>query len=346
MDKLNFPTNRNPAVGGTTNKRPFAGLIVVVILLASSSLPAQEKIALRVANWGVAEEVKLEEEIAAEFMRLHPGIEVQIESIPTEYKEKILTNIAAGEPPDVFLLDGVIIPALLNKGILLDLAPYVAGLNVKLDDYYPNVLDIFAKGESLYALPKDFTPIVMYYNQALFDQAGVNYPQNDWTWVDYLNMARQLTKDTDGDKFVDQFGATFSNYFYLWQPWVWMAGGDIFDAGGLTAIGQFDSPQTERALRFLIDLRTKHGVAPNEAALKVVDGAIGMFYSGKIAMMPSGHWQLPRLNKYLERGALKIGAAPLPRPAIRRSLFPNNGFGAITRRRLPFSLSTAFFSTR
>jgi len=282
-------------------------------LCAVAALP-QERLVLRVANWGDAEEIQLEEEIAAAFMRRHPHIEIQIESIPANYKEKILTYIAAGEPPDVFLLDSVIIPALLNKGILLDLNPFVDSLRVTLDAYFPNVLNIFAKGDKLYALPKDFTPIVMYYNKTLFDQAGLAYPENDWTWDDYLRLSQQLTKDVDGDNVIDQYGTVFSNYFYLWQPWVWMAGGDIFDANGNAAAGYFDSPATERALQFLIDLRTKHRVAPDDVALKTGTGSTGMFYSGRVAMIPIGHWALPELKKYMARGDLKIGVVPLPRP--------------------------------
>ena len=283
-------------------------------LFIAPALFAQEKITLRVANWGGAEEIQLEEEIAAAFMRRHPHIEIQIESIPGNYKEKIFTYIASGEPPDVFLLDSVIIPALLNKGILLDLKPFVDSLRIDLDVYFPNVLNIFAKGEKLYALPKDFTPIVMYYNQTLFDQAGLAYPKNDWMWEDYLRLSRQLTKDVDGDNVIDQYGTVFSNYFYLWQPWVWMAGGDIFDVNGISAVGYFDSPRTERALQFLIDLRTKYRVAPDEVALKTGTGSTGMLLSGKIAMVPSGHWSLPTFKKYMARGDLKIGVAPLPKP--------------------------------
>jgi multiple sugar transport system permease protein len=284
-------------------------------LLCFSTASSQEKLLLRVANWGDAEEIRLEEEVAAEFMRRHPHIEVQIESIPVNYKEKILTYIASGEPPDVFLLDSVIIPALLNKGILLDLKPFVDSLRLDLDAYFPNVLSIFAKGEKLYALPKDFTPIVMYYNQTLFDRAGLGYPQNDWTWDEFLRLSQQLTKDFDGDNIVDQYGTVFTNYFYLWQPWVWMAGGDIFDANGNSAVGYFDSPATARALQFLIDLRTKHRVAPDDLALKTGTGATGMFYSGRVAMISVGHWAQPNLKKYMARGDLKIGVVPLPRPA-------------------------------
>jgi len=320
----------------------------LIFLLYAGAVWPQEKLVLRVANWGGAEEIQLEEEIAAVFMLRHPNIEVQIESIPANYKEKILTYIASGEPPDVFLLDSVIIPALLNKGILLDLRPHLDALQINPADYFANVLNIFAKAEQLYALPKDFTPIAMYYNKRLFDQAGLPYPQNGWTWDDYLRLSQQLTKDTNGDKIVDQFGTVFSNYFYLWQPWVWMNGGDIFDPSGSSATGYFDSPPTEQALQFLIDLRAKYQVAPDDVALKTGTGSTGMFLSGKIAMVASGHWSLPTFKKYIARGDLKIGAAPLPRPQGKQLVTPIYASGwcvpkATPHRELALQLA-AFFS--
>ena len=322
--------------------------ILLLWLLGASAAWPQEKLVLRVANWGGAEEIQLEEEIAVEFMRRHPGLEVQIESIPANYKEKILTYIASGEPPDVFLLDSVIIPALLNKGILLDLRPYLDSLHINPADYFPNVLNIFAKGEHLYALPKDFTPLVMYYNKLLFDQAELPYPQSNWTWDDYLRLSQQLTKDTNGDAIIDQYGTVFSNYFYLWQPWVWMNGGDIFDPTGNSATGYFDSPLTEQALQFLIDLRTKHKVAPDDVALKTGTGSTGMFLSGKIAMVSSGHWSLPTFKKYIRRGDLKIGAVPLPHPENKQLVTPIYASGwcvpkATAHRELALQLA-AFFS--
>ena len=322
--------------------------ILLIWLLGANVAWPQEKLVLRVANWGGAEEIQLEEEIAAEFMRRHPGLEVQIESIPANYKEKILTYIASGEPPDVFLLDSVIIPALLNKGILLNLRPYLDSLHINPAAYFPNVLNIFAKGEHLYALPKDFTPIVMYYNKRLFDQAQLPYPKIGWTWENYLRLSQQLTQDTNGDAIVDQYGTVFSNYFYLWQPWVWMNGGDIFDPPGKSAAGYFDSPRTEQALQFLIDLRTKHKVAPDDVALKTGTGSTGMFLSGKIAMVSSGHWSLPTFKKYIQRGDLKIGAVPLPHPENGQLVTPIYASGwcvprATRHRELALQLA-AFFS--
>lgn len=295
-------------------------LLLAIFMLLASPLFAQQKITLRVANWAGADEVKLEERIAAEFVKRHPNVSVSIESIPANYKQKILTSIAAGNVADVFLLDSPIIPALLNKGVLVDLKPYLAEGGIDPEIFFPNVREIFEKGDALYAIPKDFTPIMMYYNKRMFDKNGVPYPSKDWTWDDYLRIAQQLTRDNDGDGQPDQFGAVFQNYFFLWQPWIWMAGGDVMNPAGTSALGYFNSPETERAMQFQIDLRNKYKVAPGFTGSttgegeSAAGGTTGMFYSDRLGMISSGHWSLVNWKKYMLTGELDIGVAPLPYP--------------------------------
>ncbi|NOY77339.1 MAG: extracellular solute-binding protein [Calditrichaeota bacterium] len=293
-------------------------VLLVLVLAIGLGVPLSDGLAsktvLRVANWAGARELKLERRIAAEFMKRHPEVVVSVETIPSGYKEKILTGIASGTPPDVFLLDATIIPAFLNQNVLVDLMPYVKKHGIDLSVYFPNVLKIAERDSSLFALPKDFTPMVMYYNKRLFDAAGLSYPAPGWTWEDYLKLSQKLTKDFDGDGRIDQFGTVVSDRLYLWIPWVWSNGGDVLNPKGTRAAGYFNSPETEQALQFLIDLRTKYHVAPFGSYLTAVGGTGALFYTGKIGMMESGHWWIPTLKKYLDSGKLSIGVAPLPVP--------------------------------
>ncbi len=288
--------------------------LTAVLFLSICSATAQKKTTLRIATWLGAEEIRIEEKILAEFTAENPGIEVEIESIPNKYKEKILTSFAAGTAPDVFVLDSPIIPALLNKDVLLDLKPYVEENRLNLDDYFPNVLRIFEKGEKLFAFPKDYTPLMLYYNKRLFDESGIPYPEEGWKWNDYLDTARKLTRDTDGDGKTDQWGTLFRNQFYLWEPWVWMTGGDYLDPDGKTAKGFFNSPETEKALQFLVDLREKHRVSPSVQSMTTSGGAVELFFSGRIAMSISGHWRWASLLKFIESGEMDIGIVHLPYP--------------------------------
>lgn len=277
---------------------------------------AQERITLRLVNWASLDEIKLDEQTVAEFEKHYPNINVVYEPNPgRQYEEKILTALAADAPPDVFLLDSKLIPTFTNKKILLNLSPYLEKLGIDTSLWFPNVLKIAWKENGLYAFPKGFTPLMIFYNKKLFHEANVPYPQPLWTWNDYLSIAQRLTLDKNGDGTPDQYGAVFTNYYFYWIPWVWSAGGDVVSPDGMKASGYLNSPQTESALQFLIDLRLKHNVAPDVGTWVQSEQTginYALFANGKIAMMIDGHWRLPKILKYQSDGSLDIGVAPLP----------------------------------
>ena len=291
-------------------------ICIALLLLALIECGGREKGVLRVSFWAGHEEFRIEERNIDEFMCRNPGLRVRLESIPftDSFKEKTLTAFAAGTPADVILLDSKDSPTFIEEGLLLDLMPYVKKLGLDLSVYYPNTLSIAMRDSSLYAFPKDFTPMVMYYNKRLFDEAGLPYPEHGWTWHDYLTLAKRLTKDTNQDGLPDQYGTTFFHYFRFWQPWVWSNGGDVLSPDGGQASGYFNSPRTEEALQFLIDLRTKRGVAPHREALAMAGRAQNLFYAGKVAMSESGHWIVPKIGDFINQGAIDVGVAPLPVP--------------------------------
>ena len=294
-------------------------LLLFLLIVASLFSPrshAQTTVTLRLTDWADLDEVPLDQKALAEFKRLHPTIDVLYEPNPgRQYEEKILTALAADEPPDVFLLDSKLIPTFTNKKILLDLTPYVRTFGIDTTQWYPNVLRIARKGDALFAFPKGFTPLMVYFNKKLFDEARLPYPSNTWTWDDYLALAKKMTKDLDGDGTPDQYGATFTNYFYFWIAWVWKAGGDVVSRDGGLATGSLNSPLTESALSYLIDLRNAHKVAPNTGSWIQSEKTgmnVQLFMNGKIAMMVDGHWRLPRILRQIEEGNLNVGVVSLP----------------------------------
>jgi len=169
-------------------KRP-ALIVVVLVVMASlvSGVSAAKKTQLRVVSWAGAEELAMDNKILAEFMRRNPDVEATLEAVSDNYFQKVLTDIAAGDPPDVMLLDAENVPFMTSEGALLNLSPVAARMQgvegADLDAYFPNVLRVFAVDKAVYAFPKDFTPIVTYYNKNLFDKFGVEYPPTDgWDW--------------------------------------------------------------------------------------------------------------------------------------------------------------------
>jgi ABC-type sugar transport system permease subunit/ABC-type glycerol-3-phosphate transport system substrate-binding protein len=284
------------------------------LLFATSASMGQ--VTLRVIDWAGLDEIPLTHKALARFHTLHPEITVQYEPNPgRQYEEKILTALAADTPPDVFLLDSKVIPGFANKKVLLDLSQVVPLLGLDTTMWFPEVLHIFRRDSALLAFPKGFTPLMVYYNRALFDQEGISYPHAEWTWADYLSIARTLTKDLDGNGTTDQYGTAFTNYYYFWIPWVWSAGGDVVSPDGTTATGYLNSAETETALQFLIDLRTLHKAAPDAGTWTQTERTGSnsqLFVAGKIAMIVDGHWRMPKFAQYIKEGTLRIGAVGLP----------------------------------
>jgi multiple sugar transport system substrate-binding protein len=260
----------------------------------------------------------LEQGLVAPYVARHLGLEVVRRVAPsrTEYRRALRTSLASGEPPDVFLLDDGDLPALLTRRAALDLAPYVGRVGVDIGRYDPTVLAMFRRGDALYAFPKGYTPLALAYNKTLFDRAGIPYPQDEWTWDDFLRVTRALTRDTRGDGAIDQWGSAFDWRPAVWLAWIWAGGGDVLCADGRRASGCLDSPATVAALRWYRDWLTVARIAPRIADPRDAPGGNArLFARGQVALLVTGHWAVPELRAAIARGALRVGFVALPHRA-------------------------------
>ena len=148
-------------------------VLATAVLAAAACAPDDSGVALRVALWAGGHELEIERQVADRYEALHPGVRVVLESAPNGYEERLLTSIAAGRPPDVYLMDSPDIPTFVERGLALDLAPWQEALGFRPDSVFGPVADAFRRGESVFALPKDFTPMVLYANRDVLAAAGV-----------------------------------------------------------------------------------------------------------------------------------------------------------------------------
>jgi multiple sugar transport system substrate-binding protein len=285
--------------------------LVLVSVLAFWSCDAEPEgtTTLRVANWGGAgddgEFDRLVQSFYREFERENPGVRVRVEGIPGQYVEKMLLNFIAGTAPDVVTLDASSAAIFIDNGFLTDLTPLVkADPEFDLDAYYPNVVGIARRGERLFAIPGDFTPMVMYYNKDLFDRAGVAYPREGWTFAEFRETARRLSRGQE------QYGFVFTNWMPGWVMWLWNNGGDVLSPDGKRATSVLDSPANVETVTFLRDLVRRDGSAPSlsETAAMGVD----LFATGRAAMTVSGHWMIPTYKSAQDIDWRRLGVVSLP----------------------------------
>lgn len=289
---------------------------VTLVAVACREGPSSA-VTLRVVNWAPELELALEQSIADRFAATRPGVRVVVESIVTNFGEKLITSIASGTPPDVFLLDVPDIPAFVERGLVLDLAPYTSRVGYDPSAVFPNVLAVFQRGERLFAFPKDFTPMVLYYNRRIFRARGVPVPPDGgWTREEFLDSARRLVGEVGDGEQPETYALNFPRNFYEWIPWAWSGCGDVVDGSDRRFTGHLDSPAVVDTFEFLTSLVERWKLTPPVDYTGSGDAAReNRFVSGRQAMLYRGHWVLPVLLKHARRGQLDLGVAPVPHKA-------------------------------
>jgi multiple sugar transport system substrate-binding protein len=178
------------------------------------------------------------------------------------------------------------IPVYASKGAIMNLDKYIQkDYKDEMKQLFPVVADALTYNGSFYAMPRDITSKVMFFNTKLFKEAGVAIPDEDWTWADFEAIARKMTRDIDGDGKPDQWGFYFRKYMDGFTHWLMQNGGGLCTKEGKSLIGK---PETIEALKFLQKLAVD-GVMPTETQARQFGNAqTAPFIAGRVAMVEGG----------------------------------------------------------
>ena len=310
--------------------------IVVTATPAPEEPPAEgAKVILRVGTGDSGEGLNPHQEIIARFEEANPDILVQLEAVAgRDYYTRLLTQIAADDAPDIMQIGDDAVPMFVDKGSFMALDDFMSG-DYPLDTsiYLPGVLSPGQWEGQQWLLPKDFTPLGVYYNKMIFDEYGVEYPQDGWTWDDFLATAQALTKDVDGDGNTDIWGAQLTaNWTTGFEYWIAAAGGRLINEDGTQFAGFMDSPESIEALRFFADLYNVHMVAPPPADFALWAGGNAEFDNGGAAMRLFGRW--PQAG-YKDNPNIDLGVAGVPSGDKRANILFWGGFGIFSGTKHP-----------
>ncbi len=206
---------------------------------------------------GTADQQKQWNQLFAEFEKEHPEIKVEAEGVTVDnwaaFSNKIATQIAGGDIPDVLQIATEGQQMFASKGLLEPLDDYIAKDKDVIDDYYNDIdpaLITFIKDHGspdgkTYYLPGDFNTMVLWCNVDVVEKAGATLPGagEDWTWDQFEQFAKTI-KDTTGAYAIDAGYGYFSGL----MPWVLTAGGNSLSDDWKTAT--FDTPEVVEAATF------------------------------------------------------------------------------------------------
>lgn len=203
------------STGRSLTRVGFLILLVTVFISVSLVTGYAEK---KTITWGMrAFQQKEMETISNMFMKDNPDVNVELVLLPNsevEYRQKMFTLMAGDYLPDVFELLSNYIEDFADKGLTVDLKPFMDKDSVvDVDYFHPLFLAVGWYEGGIYYLPKSADVMVIMYNKRMFKEAGLTYPVEEWTYEDFLADSIKLTETTEGGETI-QWGYSAPYYFY------------------------------------------------------------------------------------------------------------------------------------
>ncbi|MCC6798547.1 MAG: extracellular solute-binding protein [Anaerolineae bacterium] len=311
-------------------------LVLGAALVAFAPVAAQdEQVNLRLATWDDENAAKVTQVVLDGFMEKYPNIMVVNEPLGDDAHVKLLTQLAAGTAADVVMVDSGFLG--LMKDFLMPLNDLMAGpeTGLNVDDYYPEILAVGAIDGVQYLLNKDYATTVAIINTGMMDAAGLELPQDGWTYDDYLYYAQLMTLDANGNNALSpdfdpsnivQYGTrTMGTWARAFQTAIFTFGSHTISPDGTTAEGYINSPESVAAFEWYRDLVHEYHVAPTLAIADAFEG--NMMGDGLVAMYPFyGPWFY---TAWTENPDLSFAAVPPPsrEDGFRESTICWAGFG-------------------
>jgi multiple sugar transport system substrate-binding protein len=301
---------------------------VIVLLMAALALAgcqgkkeggaAKSSVTLKVGIWDTNQEPGITA-VLQDFIA-ETGIKAEVEVTPwNEYWTLLEAAATGGTLPDVFWMHSNNSQRFGTSGLLMDLTDRIAkSTAADLSNFPEDLVNLYVFGGRNYAIPKDLDTIALWYNKELFDQAGLAYPSDSWTWDDLRNAARKLS-----DPAKKRFGIDFrpGEPQTEWSNEVYQNGGYIISADKKKS--GFDDPATIAAFEYMVGF-VKEGIAPPVSYYE--SGLDALMQSETIAMGQFGSWVLSSLyaNDFFRQ---KCDIAILPKPASGKRATIYNGLG-------------------
>jgi multiple sugar transport system substrate-binding protein len=250
---------------------------------------------------------KLLQQMIDDFNKSHPGIVVSKDAggvNADRMLQKVTAGLQADNYPDIAYIFGSDLANLAGTDKLLDLSDAVDKGDIDWDNFESAAQSAATVDGKPRAVPAFIDNLALVYNKKIFDDAGVDYPSDDWTWDDFLSTAAKLNDEDAGIAGFAWPGTGDEDTTWRIWPLVWQSGGDIVNEDG-DAVA-FDGKSGEAALGVVAKAASDGSV--------YIDGTAGsermqqLFASGKMAMTIAGPYSLP---EYVD-GKIDYGVASLP----------------------------------
>ena len=263
--------------------KKLLALVLALVMILSLSLAYAEPVTITYAHFSGsgAQEETLKKMIEI-FESKNPDIKVDVQITGYEdYFTKLATTVGGGNPPDVFEMNMENFLSYMLRGACADLTGKSDTAN-----YSEGTMAAVSSEGKIYAVPMSFSTCVLFYNKDLFNQAGVAYPTDEWTWADAQAAAEKIK--ALGDDIWGYYQPITYNEFY---KSIKGNGGSVLSED----YSQFtmNTPENVAVLEAMIArVRGENHVMPTKEEL-AGRGDWDLFTEGKLGMIITGIWGFP-----------------------------------------------------
>jgi multiple sugar transport system substrate-binding protein len=268
-------------------------------------------------------QIELHNQMAAEFNESHPGIKVEFLHVNyDDHDSKFSTMLAGDMAPDIVMPTGVLgIGKYLDEW--MDLTPYIERDNYDMSDFYGPALAMHTYPDKVIGMPIGLYPSVTYYNEDLFDKAGVAYPPHefgnpDWTYDSLIDVSQQLTFDANGNaansadfdiENISQWG---------WAGWEWSPFRMVPSKFGDSPLGVSADMKTAtmnnaawvESMQYVHDSIWKYGFRPSGEVVESSFSDVDPLQSNQVAMWEVYSWMAYAYESWTENFNWNVAAIP------------------------------------
>ncbi len=266
---------------------------------------SKSKVTINYYDW-----VNLDTSIIDDFNTANPDIEVVYHMIPDNGSDKLtqldVLAMGGGEIDVMPGSDGEQMLRMKNK-IYAPLDEFIEKDGIDMEANFGDILDYARYDGVYYGYPYRSTVEGIWYNKDMFDDAGIPYPDGSWTWEEYIDIARKLTKGEGQDKIYGTYTHTFNGQ---WAP----IGNEVSDwytedgKCNIKADGFIKALETRKKL-------DDEGIQLSFNQIIATKATQSAYFLGeKCAMVQAGSWIVQNIKDQENYPHdFRIGVAPLPR---------------------------------
>jgi multiple sugar transport system substrate-binding protein len=279
--------------------------LVIVASTAQAKSERTQATTVTLSGWSAGKtEDDLLQQIVNDFNNTHPNIHVDYSVINGDYATAMTARFAAHNPPDVFYIDSSIAPTWIKQGVVQPLNAFIKKSKYDTSKFYPGLLSAFKVGKTYYGFPKDWSPLAVEINKAMFAKAGIAKAPRTWAEL-----------NADAQKLASSNAVPGGKPLCLPADWARMLAFVFQNKGSLANV---QSPAVAAAVNYYVSF-FKRGLAatPTQLGVGWPGEALG---KEKAAIIFEGNWLLPYMKSTFPTVGFGVG------PMVKGKVNGNLGF--------------------